>query len=86
MLAEEEQTDRTPSAFESVMLHTVGGISIPTVLEDLAFGKPQKTSQTYNFIQKIWNKSRYLQGATGITKSHLVKWYLSGAGQIAAWS
>lgn len=50
------------------MLHTVGGQSIPTALEASAFGKPQKSFPTYSLIQKIWNKVRYLQGATGFNE------------------
>ncbi|XP_040184732.1 uncharacterized protein LOC120917483 [Rana temporaria] len=49
------------------MLHTVGDGPIPMALEALAFAKPNKKYPTYNLIQKVWNKCKYVQQADGYT-------------------
>lgn len=70
MGGETERTSITRSSSETVMLHTVKRDSVPGALEALAFGKPNKKYPTYNLLQKIGNKIRYLQGVTG----YMVQW------------
>lgn len=48
-------------------------------------GIPHKINLTYNLIQKIWNKAKYLQGVTGFrVQSHVDEWNLSGISRAAA--
>ncbi|PIO41169.1 hypothetical protein AB205_0205770, partial [Aquarana catesbeiana] len=63
--AENERPIRSSS--ELVMLHTVKKYSVPTALEAMNFGKSNKKYPTYDLIQKIWSKTKYMQGVTGFT-------------------
>lgn len=51
-------------SFMAVMSHTTQRGSIVLALEAQAFGLPHKRYLTYNLIQKVWNKTKYLQNVT----------------------
>lgn len=70
------------SSSQSLMLHTVKVESVPVALEALAFGKLHKIYPTYNLSQKIWNKTKYLQGVTGYTEFSLI-WSIETYPEIA---
>lgn len=59
---------RSQSSAQQLLLHTVRKGPVPVALEALAFAKPHKKYPTFNLIQKIWNKARYIQSVEGYTE------------------
>lgn len=56
------------SSFMAVMSHTTQRGSIVLALEAQDFGILHERYPTYNLIQKVWNKTKYIQNVTGYTE------------------